>query len=331
MAENSDQELWESADGWKAAAIALAIGTPCVCAFFFPWVYASASDGQMLQRVQIVGSLAAFGVALVTFCTVVWRGLISTQQAKLQRLQIDKLSIQIAATDENNLAALLQKGAELIADVTKPGPVGAGLATLQAVVTAPNAKFAIEAMNLVADYIQTHHSFAQTGVAYQSAAAVLQAGEKIQRKSDRILRFEESQDDEWEFAWWYPIHGVRKVIYRGGHIFPADFPTNVARNARFEKVAFVGGGVSIDGRFVGCSFERCRIEQISERDAFVRGKFKDCDFSGAKLSFFHEDDLRDLQLGRNYFLPTSPPVFDGEVDWTVWLNTEAPPDDEIPF
>ncbi|TPI17610.1 hypothetical protein [Mesorhizobium sp. B4-1-1] len=315
MAESNSDELWETADSWKAAAIALAIGTPSVCAFFFPWVYSSTTDLQMLQRVQIVGSLAAFGVALITFCTVVWRGLIATQQAKLQRIQIEKLTAQIAATDENNLALRLQKGAELLSDPGKRSHVAAGLVSLEAVANTPNSPFAIEAMNLIADFVdeqgKTDHLNAGVRLAIEALGRITGRTRLI---AQRTLDFSEPTNDDTDTprpkTYWRLVRGVGGVYYNGGNFFSAQ--VGPLQNAMFDMVTFTRCAMDIDQSFVDCTFERCKISSAKD---LSNGTFVRCDFSGAKIGRVGTSDLRHVNC---YYEPTNPPVCTGteQVDWS---------------
>lgn len=323
MADNKDEELWESADKWKAAAIALAIGTPCVCAFFFPWINASESDTQMLQRVQMVGALAAFGVALVTFGTVVWRGLISTQQAKLQRLQIDKLSAQIAATDENNLALRLQKGAELLADPEKRSQVGAGIVTLQAVATTPNSIFGVEAMNLIADFVDERGktSHVDTGVRL-AIAALEKAWLKTGVRAERKLEFEMARTDSGrpKPTNWLVVRGAAGADYDEGTFRRVEVDVEPTDYISFVDCIFSLSTVRINGCFSTCKFRTCVILSVEE---LTDHEFARCDFSGAVIA---DGTIPDLRENLNWFDPQRPPTASdgGAVDWSRYLHVGKP-------
>lgn len=276
---------------------------------------ASANAEHRGQLIDVVYKLGLIGAGLITFCTIAWRGLIATQQAEMQRLQIDKLAQQIAATEENNLATLLQKGAELI-DEQKPGHVSAGLATLHAIVTATNPKFAVEAMNLVADYIQNNHSSSHDGVHFESATAVLAAGAAIGRRSDRRLVFTAELKDGNEHQFWRPVEGVQNVYYYDGLAGPhfRDMRTN--ENWEFVRVTWKYFGGEIDKRFDRCKFEGCNIYKINVY-SWNRNSFFNCNFSGAKIG--GNTTLNDLRGSGNFFESPFPPMRKLETDWSLVL------------
>ncbi|OBQ72374.1 hypothetical protein [Mesorhizobium loti] len=328
---NKFDEMLRRDDLWFQVAITVAVlvffsvGIGTLIALF------AGSTASISDRIDIVYKLGLIGAGLITFCTVVWRGLLATQQVDAQRKQIEKLSSQIAMTEESNLAALLQKGAELISDDSKPGYVSAGIATLRAVLTSPNPKFAVEAMDLIADFIQANYRHSQAGVGYESASAALLAGERLGRISDRTLVFEAPADESGDMTYWVPVHGVAGVAYFGGDIIGYDFRVAAPVKARFHHVRIYGDDVVVTPRHAGCTFERCRIVAIQDDNAFERNTFKDCDFSNAKLNVSRVA-ITDLRLQGNYFSPDKPPYSPHDIDWLLMLETAPRSDvDEIPF
>ena len=331
MADNGDDDLWESADSWKAAAIAFAIGTPCVCGFFFPWIYAATTDGRMLQRVQIVGGLAAFGIAMVTFSTVVWRGLISTQQAKLQRIQIDKLSAQIAATDVSNLASLLQKGAELIAEIDKPARVAAGIASLRAVGEGSDDQFGVQAMDILADYVQQR----QAGVfSDQVGMSAINALELIHRKTKRfanrnlVFDFDTELYDPEDDVRFELITGVFKVTYTGGYFEGIELtPSSVGSTTfRFHDVRILEGHVDFRcAEMTKCFIKGAAIVRFDSR-RMLNNQLVGCDFSGCQID--SANLFPDLRENRNWFSKDRPPQSDiKDMDWSTKLFAGWPVED----
>lgn len=337
MNENKDEEFWESAENWKAGAIAFAIGTPIVCAFFAKWVYSAQSDLVMLQRFQIVGGVAAFGVALITFCSVIWRGIISTQQAKLQRLQIDKLSAQIAATEISNLAALLQKGAELIAEIDKPPRVAAGIASLRAVSEGPDDQFGVQAMDIIADYIQQRHGNAFSDEVGKAAINALSlAHRKTKRLANRTLYFNfdhepnhpdyNEPDEEVRFEL---VTGVFKAYYSGGYfdgieLTPAEVGTSTFQ---FHGVRLLEGYVD----FFCADMTKCLIRDAAivrfDPRRLYNNKLVKCDFSGCQVNSPHS--FPDLRGGKNWFDKNRPPTSDmPDFDWSTRLLVGRPVEEE---
>ncbi|MCV3209624.1 hypothetical protein OHD62_17420 [Mesorhizobium sp. YC-39] len=282
-------------------------------------------------RIDIVYKLGLIGAGLITFCTVVWRGLLATQQVDAQRKQLDKLSAQIAVTEENNLATLLQKGAELLADA-KPGYANAGIATLQAVITSPNPKFSIEAMNLVADFIQSEFPESHRSAVFQAASGALYAGAKLGRRAGRSLTFSYPEDDVATLSdAWLPVFGVRRVVYQRGRIDPDTFWSQ-EKDSKTKwmfndlNVSFGKVGV-LDNSFSRCTFVACEIKRVYKK-LFTSHTFENCNFSNSVFEGKYE--LGDLRESGNYFIKGEEPRAENEVDWlSVFLETEL--EDEIPF
>lgn len=307
MAENGKQEAWQRAETWQSAAIAAAIGTPVVAAFLLPWISDAADDQAMLYRVQIVGAGVAVGLAFVTFCTVVWRGLISTEQARLQRVQIDKLTEQIAATEESNLADLLQRGAELLAEAGKPAHVAAGIAILRSVSAGKTGLFAVEAMNLLADYCQDEFKRNRRSVLFESALDALKSGNRAGRCSDRRVGFRIRRDE----AIGRLISGVRGATYDGGEAAPwdsVDLMNADAKVYQFQnaKISFFKA-VDIDRRFTKCTFIRCTVKSIDDQFIYDNG-FRACDFSGTLVESPSEAFAYTTLDEGNWFEPATPPI-----------------------
>ncbi|MGN6144742.1 MAG: hypothetical protein ACTHOP_14250 [Mesorhizobium sp.] len=265
--------------------------------------------GQPLtERVDVIYKLALIGVGIVTFCTVVWRGLITTRQADaqlhatiLQREQIDKLALQIAATEENTLADLLQRGAQLIAESAKKAHMAAGVAILQSVAEAPNAKFAIQAMNLLADFVQDNYKLGISDVIAEGAISSLKAGAFLERNSTRVLKFDArpikatSNDGTWRI-----ISGVKAVRYLGGAIDYVE-SSELSRKTRyfFTETRIENSNLNLKkSTFNKCVFDSCEI-LVATGLSIKRNTFEDCDFSGAVID--NPTGFVDLRSGGNFY------------------------------
>ncbi|MDR7223145.1 hypothetical protein [Aminobacter aminovorans] len=318
-------EPWQRAENWQSLAIAAAIITPVLAAFCMPWIFAANGDASMLRRVQIVAAGVTVGFAAVTFFTVVWRGLISTQQAKLQREQLNRLAEQISETSKINLAGLLQNGAELLSESEKPAHVSAGLATLHAVASDTNDKFATQALNLMAEYVQMEgaasHSNAKVKVAIEYINSVFQ---ETDRRTTLRLRFA----TEKRPVKWHLIEGTR-YLYKGGTIPYQDLlKTSIEignrtfLDVRFQQCQIIGEpGVM----FSGCEFVGCDILGISSF-SLNRNHFERCDFSGADIRGLTR--LPNLKERGNWYEPENPPRVRGRafaaIDWADDLNVGRP-------
>jgi hypothetical protein len=275
-------------------------------------------------RVDIVYKLGLIGAGLITFCTVAWRRLLATQQVDAQRKQIDKLSEQIFATAENNLASLLQKGAELISS-DKPGHVSAGIATLQAVATDKNPKFATEAMNILADYVQAVYP-ATNGPLVLAARRALEAASKLSRCSDRHLRFAVKEPVTWE-----PIFGVAGVTFEGGEIFGKRLGRMLAQgvNVNCRKMKIAGGDIAVETfPYIGCDFSECKILKL-EPQLLGENRFYKCDFSDTDIG--RPKDLKFDIGAANWFAPGHPPTTTSDQPVPLHIFGRPPKKDEIPF
>lgn len=336
----SPQERWEKEDTWQslaiAAAVILLVGFVCSCI----WVIGAPDDKARLLRVQISAPFGVFGGAVVTFCTIVWRGLISKRQAdaqlkatNLQREQIDKLALQISATEENNLAQLLHKAAELVAEIEKPAQVSAGIAILQSVATDGNGKFAGEAMNLLADYVK-NRIVPGTGDPFtQSALSALSAGADIGRKAKRALTLRISDyPEEMQKRQWPTVRGVDLVVYWGGRLSLTEEHFDLRFNPIFRsnRVLFDSGLANFSrASYWECEFDDVQIVELSTSD-WGSNSFRRCDFSDAVVRGSNE--LTDLRAGQNYFNPSHPPIFDQDVEASDVLCVGRPfKDISIPF
>lgn len=328
MAEPSDENLFATAQTWQALAIAAAIITPIACLFFLPWILQAGDDEAMLRRVQMAGAGAAIGATLVTFCTVVWRGLISTQQARLQRLQIDKLSDQIAATERNNLASLLQKGAELIAEHEKPAKVAAGIASLRAVGEGAEDKFAVQAMDILADYLvgRAEEIFDNKTLAIAAVDALRLIGQQTGRLSTRVLNL--TYDGQVEH--FHLVTGVREVAYRRGDFYGVELtPESRGKTfVRFEMCTIQESEIDLGlGRFEGVAFRDCVITTFNALRRRQHVHFHDCDFS--KCNVQNVEHLPDLRPYGCYYLAQWPPIgAPPDFDWSARLHEGKPADEE---
>lgn len=328
MAERDDENLWETAQTWQALAIAAAIITPVACLFFLPWILEAGNDEAMLRRVQIAGSVAALGATLVTFCTVVWRGLISTQQARLQRLQIDKLTDQIAATERNNLASLLQKGAELIAEHEKPAKVAAGIASLRAVGEGVEDKFAIQAMDILADYlVGREEAIFNNGTL---AIAVINALELIWRQTGRLSNRVLNLTYDGQAEHFHLVIGVKEVAYRESDFYGIELTAEAKGKTfvRFEKCTVFESEIDLGlARFVGVAFRDCVVTGFNALKRRQQVHFHDCDFSKCEVE--NAEHFPDLRQYGCYYLDEWPPLgAPPGFDWSTRLHVGRPVKEE---
>lgn len=317
-ASATELEPWQKADNWQNSAVATAVVTMVVGALFVAfWVFQVERDAEVLTRVQILGGFMAVGLAVVTFCTVVWRGLIAQEQANLQRQQIDRLGEQIKATDENNRAKLLLEGAELISDTSTTEKVAAGIAALKSVALSPGDQFTAEAMDLMIDYLTIRgireHTDANVIRAIKALRVIHQRTGRI-GNSDAAFRADE-RDDGTEFdTYWEFVVGPRIVSYRGGMLTRESVEINESTgNYNFDNVVFSNCRISItESPLVrNCEFVKCRVIAITN-SVLGGATWIDCDFTDAVI--YEAEGIIPLTVNSprdNWFESGQPPRLAG--------------------
>ncbi|RVD14254.1 MAG: hypothetical protein EOS73_16115 [Mesorhizobium sp.] len=319
-------DLWFQIAITVAALVFFSVAIGTLIALF------AGSTAAIGERIDIVYKLGLIGAGLITFCTVVWRGLLATQQVDAQRRQLDKLSAQIVATENSNLAALLQKGAELIAEADKPARVAAGIASLRAVGEGTDNQFGVQAMDILADYIQQR----QNGVfSDQVGMSAITALELIHKKSKRFanrtlnFHFETEHYDPEDDVRFELISGVLGVNYTGGYFSGIELTPSEAgaTNYRFDHVRIFEGHVDFwcaDMR--NCFVKDAAILRIDGRRIYG-SELVGCDFSDCKVTSPH--NFPDLREGKNWFNPNRPPRSDiPDMDWSTKLHAGRPDDDD---
>jgi len=282
------------------------------------WILGIADFGLAIDdlgvRARAAGPIGAFLLAIVTFFTIGWRGKVQEDQAVEQRRAND-------STDENNLATLLQKGAELIVNDEKRVEV-AGVACLEAVVTAANQRFAAQGMALLAGHLAKKYSAKQNSYV---PAAIRQALE-LGFLHGNTTRGTVTLKGESAATKWYGVSGVAHVTFEDA-IFGGDLSDIYRCNTKckFRRVTFRseviqnGGAVYRNCRFEGCSITGFDLAAIGYNE------FLDCDFSNCQFTYSEDErpDLLPLQGRGNYYWRDKAPVilFNSlEIDWETKLE-----------
>ncbi|MBZ9822325.1 right-handed parallel beta-helix repeat-containing protein [Mesorhizobium sp. CA4] len=316
---------YEREDNWLSLAISGAVISVVVGGVLAWWVLSIPGEADRLQRVQTVSPLGVLAVAAITFATVVWRGLISARQANTSAQQLAGLQKQIALTEEAGLAALLQKGAELIA-AAEPAKRSAGVATLHAVATATTSKFYEPSRRLLLDFIREygHRSHADRVV-----AAAIDAFNAVFLSNldylDDMVAFEEIlEDSDDTTAAWKPLFGVNYVYYQHGYFIEDEIGDENFSVLHFDGVTFYNCAIR---RVYGVTFDNCTFTECTmlaiESFNLSRNRFVRCDFSdGAILGT--SDGIRDLRADGNFYSVGKPPVQPEEAEnritrWSDYL------------
>lgn len=302
---------------WEVLSVSTAIFTIISFALVAIWLCEGGLEQGDFWKVQLFTPFGVALFALVTYCTVNWRGKITTRQA-------DLAASQLRLSERESKAKLLQEGAKLLGEIGKPSHVSAGISTLAILIMGDDEEFAAQAMNLVADLIQREMGSSHNHAHQQEAFLALKRGEAIGRQSDRVVRFDAtSSETRWEM-----LRGVRSAHYSGGFFLGLDGVLDLnSLNSHFRNVTFDScENITFGFGFDTCKFNDCRVSEVHNfwisREPQMYHEFNDCDFSGALF-----DDVETLRLIRglnNYFVDGYPPIMTSgsNVDWIQYFSLE---------
>lgn len=333
---------WQRATSYRARERMFFVGTLVALSFAIVvvvWLGWPLLDTAYLEdeshRLEVVSRVSVFLAAIVTVFTILWRGTIASRQADTQteaiRRQTDQIELarrQVTATEENNLAVMLQKGAEFLIG-NKPVTIAVGIATLRAIATVPNGKYAEAAMDFLSDFLQQHGRHSHEDNLVVAAIDALRAGAAHGRRSARDMVFETDYRPV-EAHFWRPVTGVRSCRYRGGHIVLGRDAMFFLTPADFESVGIYGSGHHVDFRVL--TIENCQIDGVCvvavHEIVLSANRWENCCFSGATL-LRSRRNLPDLREGGNWYASTNPPVLedhDGhrrQIDWTKYFQVRT--------
>lgn len=307
------------AETWFALAIAAFAITAVIFGLMGLWIFTE-DAAQALPRAQAFTPFGAALIAIVTFFTIAWRGVLNTRQLEYQADQIVQSRRQNDAKDDENLARLLQDGAKLVGEYEKPPHVLAGIATLSVVVQDPKKRFGEQAMDILADFILYCYNEPKLQSAYAAAARAMGNGADNDLRSSAHISLTRPIADDRS---WIPVRGVR-ASYSGGtarRVKLSDFDLKMPPHYDpFMNVQFEMCEVDQDVWVENCTFVRCKITLI-DGDVLGTSKFISCDFSGARISssvFGHSHFTEGS--GGNYYRRQTPPEEPGDFNWKTELT-----------
>jgi len=297
MTDNEDKAVTDaptlSESQWRVWALTSAILTFVGVGAAFIAIFGDGFDGE--ADLKLAQALSPFGVAafaLVTFLTACWRGSINTRQADI--------------AEREGRAKLLQEGAKLLAERDKDAHISAGIASLEILISGPDRRLALQAMNLIADFVQRELSDNPGGRFSEEAFGALAVGAKLGIVAQRTVRF--ACDDER--VQWPPIEGIKAVTFTNGTIegFLGQYDFKDQPNFSYYGTRFnFYNGLKIDGRFSNCTFSYCEISMWRQRGGLSTATFEDCDFSSATILLSQGTALESLKERKNYFQSRLPP------------------------
>ncbi len=313
---------------WYAISVSLVVIGLVLAAFAASWILTAASIDDMKDRVQIVAPFGTIFLALITFCTVAWRGMVTSRQADQQKRQND-------ANDEANYAKLLQEAAKLIAEKDKQPQVVAGISTLEILISEPKQRFGTEAMDLLADLIMETYGGARLNRVNRAVIRALELGDSkgLMSRSDGIFRRPTAKEKN-RGAWVF-IPGLKSLSFTGGTLSEKVFMQARRLIKQLDEVSIEGGIYDFNIKYRGCSFYKTSVSEIYDFD-LENNNFRRCDFSGAiiKAIFLPMAGL-DMRAGFNFYEEGNPPVDENGKSMADSFVTKAEmiedEEQEIPF
>lgn len=287
---------------WYTLAIVAVIFTAILAFFVGTWVFTASTIVEQGQRVAVVAPFGAIPFAVITFCTVAWRGMVTSRQADQQRFQADQQRRQNDATDDANYAKLLQEGAKLLADEKSQNQL-AGIASLSILLNEPKARYRAEAINILAETVRAIFKEAvsderlmaiKSGSLLPTANALLEeqalqgfysnldirvVGESKPKRTTRIE----------------PVSGFKSCIVTRGRITRKEVLRRFNNiETMFRFVSFHHLEIKADEKsYLACEFFRCAFKEANaDLISYGKCKFIRCDFSGCVFS----DDMTEATL-----------------------------------
>lgn len=300
-------------EDWFDVAVGLVIVVGLLIVAAACWVFAADEGLPRLHRSQTLQPFGLAAFALITFCTVVWRGMISARQADEQKRQND-------ANEDAAYAKLLQEGAKLLAEPNNQPQTLAGIATLEILFGDPQARFAEQAMDLLGEFYQQTHKEAELERTTAKARITLIHGERRGFTTQSTGNFE-TRNPEYH---WPPVCGYHTQIYTGGRIHKFAFDTlQRVPWLYFNSLEIVGVSFERPPLSNDCTFVHCRFKELDYHN-LRSNKFVDCEFSGTVIDCDRLYDMAEkLPNNRNWYKKGAPPVSTMEINWTDYLEERS--------
>jgi len=340
-----------SAETWFALAIASMIISTIIGVTVATWVFSASDAISMVQRAQGFTPFGAALLAIVTFFTVAWRGVLNTRQLEhqatqlvlqgkqldhqasqidlqtrqfelqtrqleLQTMQVEQQTRANDASDEANIARLLQEGAKLLGDKDKEPQILGGVVTLEILVTARN-KFSVPAMNLLLDFVERSHQNEKLKSPVLSARQVLARGAKSGLRASASAEF---RTDDTNFEW-FGIRGAGRSEYFGGVMTQKAY-SNLDGEGWLNqmKISYCrlmnGGWKFFQSEINLCDFSQATAPRI------IGGTISNSDFSG---TVFPPNFDFDLLKDGNFYVGDNMPECGDQVLFEKFSRVEEQP------
>lgn len=304
---------------WYTLAIVAVIFTAIIAFFAAAWVFTAPTIIEQGQRVAVIAPFGAIPFAVITFCTVAWRGMVTSRQADQQRLQADQQRRQNDATDDANYAKLLQEGAKLLADDKTTNQM-AGVASLSILLNEPKARYRLEAIDVLAETVKSMFKDAlsygqvreiRSRSLFTSIYSQLskQAKNEIFSAVSMNLREKENLEDNMKVEW-TPVAGFASLTVEGGRTSRTEDFISVNKRVFFSTTKISRDEIRIQkASYWACNFDKCKILSLDDFNvSFFDNDFVDCEFSNCILD---SDVTPELFRRKNFIRP--------------WYDVERPP------
>ncbi|OWV68085.1 hypothetical protein ATY76_14360 [Rhizobium sp. R339] len=313
--ENRAQEGPQvKAETWFALAITAVVLTSILFATAGLWIFTD-DPVKTLPRAQAFTPFGAAMIALVTFFTVAWRGVLNARQLDYQAEQLKYQANQVAQVvrqndtkEDENLAKLLLDGAKLITETEKLPQLIAGVTALEIVIKDERRRYSVEAVDLLVDVLTETYGSKGLARSRRAVLAALRIAEDkgVNSRVQGMFKRDKAtivNRGEWDF-----IPAVSRLFFEGGTISTREYARMAGRIVRLTNV--VVSGANVDFRkttMKECIFDMCTISEISAGDLRAH-KFQFCDFTNATIGL-GGGTLRDIKLkeGFNLYRDGHPP------------------------
>jgi hypothetical protein len=318
---------------WFALCITFGVaGLAAVVAAAFFVLSATGQPEEAVQRAQMVSPfLVAIG-AIVTFCTIAWRGAITTRQ--------------VNSDAEQGLAQLLEKGIERLKPRTDLDSTSLAAAMLETVALAPNSKYAEFALERLAFGLMdvadnTEERLVDAERVRDQIERIFVRAKKIKRSISLPLRFEPGRVPATAQAYRVTENLIPNSIFdempRGvytGRIFRVSDKTGLihggSRTHWFSRCVFVGERyfmsespleLQSDWSVDDCAFISFEVRVVVGDPRFpTKMEFQTCNFSDAILG---ESVLARIHFEDCFYIEGHPPFVQSDAGtWEKFSESE---------
>ncbi|TPW28591.1 hypothetical protein FJU08_17460 [Martelella alba] len=353
----TDEKTWQGCLGFVAMLFAIVVGVgSIILSFGFGLSWARVNK----DHVAILKDYLLIAAGLTTFATIIWRGMMTDQQVRIQREQVDTqinqlerqreqvdqqreqvelLRRQIDSSNAARYIDLLAEGTKLLEAEGAHQKI-AGVAILREVICGLDYEVLRNpAMTLIASEWKENYKSAADLPYLKLIKDALSEGIKLGARSNISAVFE-APNDNFE---WVLVEGFASQSYSGGIITNENRPhiSTIMQEPKisFRNVKIYNGKIDTkEATFSDCYFIKCRFKEI-RIDDINENYFCDCDFSGCNFIFyerFTDTSFISAKFKNCYFIYenipslivlTSDETEFTSMDWSSFLSARESFDD----